>query len=118
MRGVRLRHRRESKEVKALVAQVTLGKFAQEISRNKRVFTQRSCFLKKTAVMIVVYSEEPNQGLGGVEVGRKKGRTEADATYIQLKIVASAPGSLRSDFFILNSRQNSSGEKIKRKLAS
>ena len=54
--------------------------------------------------MIVVYSEEPNQGLGGVEVGREEDRTEADATHIQLKVVASAPGSLRSVFFILNSR--------------
>ena len=68
--------------------------------------------------MIVVYSEEPNEGLGGVEVGRKKGRTEADATHIQLKIVASAPGLLRSDFFILNSRQNSCGEKMIGELAS
>ena len=68
--------------------------------------------------MIVVYSEEPNEGLGGVEVGRKKGRTEADATYIQLKIVASAPGPLRSDFFVLNSRQDSSGEEIVGELAS
>ena len=48
----------------------------------------------------------------------KEAWTETDATHCQLKIIASAPGPLSSNFFVLNGRQDSSGEKVVGEVAS